>query len=827
MRNARIVLIAGVVLVSWLLATGSTGQGAPQLINYQGKLTDDVGTPLNGVTVDLTFTFHGDSVGGATYLTVLQELVLVNQGIYNVLLGSGDVTPGAESTLAAVFQNHQEVWLGVAVDQDPEMTPRARISSVPYALAIDRVYIGQVMSEYNGSNDWDGDSYLKVGGTVDCDDWNAAVNPGATELCADGLDNDCDTATDGADSDCGGKPATISKPAVLYSSTSIFNTPIGASPTIDPNSANLLTAFVAQYNDPDGGFMIGVKESGVAVYEVDATTPLHDVPMTIDWANYNLLQDVPIPDYAVPDLNNDRLTTFFNPTTRCEFNFWQFRKVNNGWVAGWGNSTSLDLGGIFVDGGGVRGGGSAHLAGLIWPEELAGGTIDHALVFSYGLTKVGGPIPPFTGSDGFSSDPNALPEGAHLQLDPAFDVNTLTHEFEKTIARALQTYGMYCVDTTSVGIQLYAVNPLSVSVDPYAGVIPPVAWQQDDQGEDMWVSLGIPADQFRVLQMAPENTDPPTDAIPAPGCGTPSGGWREGVWDVEVAGNYAYLAAGTQGLQIVNVTDPDALVLAGGTGGSDYEPAISVAVGGSYAYVGTDYGGLLVVDVSNPANPIVVSNPGPDLPFASVHLEGDTVFAAGESEVYIYDVTNKASPVELGVFADETHLDTARDVHAQGNYFYVTDQWFSLVIVNVSDPSTPTFVSTVWAEFGDSYGEMVFVDGNTAYYTDEDKGLQVVDVSVPATPSVVSEFPLADFAYDVHKLGNYAYVANGAAGLQIIDVSSPATPTRAGELIAIPGYSRDVFVVGDVAYIAAQAGGLVTVNVTNRASPVIHDSIIP
>jgi hypothetical protein len=36
----------------------------------------------------------------------------------------------------------------------------------------------------------------------DCDDANSAVSPAAPEVCDDGLDNDCDGATDAGDSSC-------------------------------------------------------------------------------------------------------------------------------------------------------------------------------------------------------------------------------------------------------------------------------------------------------------------------------------------------------------------------------------------------------------------------------------------------------------------------------------------------------------------------------------------------------------------------------------------------------------------------------------------------
>ena len=55
--------------------------------------------------------------------------------------------------------------------------------------------------------DADGDLYSSEGGIcgpVDCNDAAAAVNPGASESCADGIDNDCDGLTDGADAECNG-----------------------------------------------------------------------------------------------------------------------------------------------------------------------------------------------------------------------------------------------------------------------------------------------------------------------------------------------------------------------------------------------------------------------------------------------------------------------------------------------------------------------------------------------------------------------------------------------------------------------------------------------
>lgn len=72
--------------------------------------------------------------------------------------------------------------------------------------------------------------------------------------------------------------------------------------------------------------------------------------------------------------------------------------------------------------------------------------------------------------------------------------------------------------------------------------------------------------------------------------------------DVDIEGNYAYVACGPAGLQIVDIsnqTNPvlhSSLIVQG--------TAVSVAVAGEYAYIGSESSGLQLVDVSDPSNPL-------------------------------------------------------------------------------------------------------------------------------------------------------------------------------------------------------------------------------
>ncbi|WP_373498640.1 MopE-related protein [Desulfococcus sp.] len=67
------------------------------------------------------------------------------------------------------------------------------------ALEVTHVYFDDiVISQSTSSPDADGDGYTVAEG--DCNDANASINPGATEICGDGIDQDCS----GADLPCGG-----------------------------------------------------------------------------------------------------------------------------------------------------------------------------------------------------------------------------------------------------------------------------------------------------------------------------------------------------------------------------------------------------------------------------------------------------------------------------------------------------------------------------------------------------------------------------------------------------------------------------------------------
>ncbi len=142
----RTWVIVWVLMAVW----SSYSYGAiPLSVNYQGRLTDAVGAPVND-TVDLAFFICADSLCATQLWTESHRGVIVNNGLFDVLLGR--YIP----IQAAVFDGSVR-FLSVSLGSGSVTTHRLALTSVGYA--------------YKALNA-DTANYAKSGGGVDCADCN-------------------------------------------------------------------------------------------------------------------------------------------------------------------------------------------------------------------------------------------------------------------------------------------------------------------------------------------------------------------------------------------------------------------------------------------------------------------------------------------------------------------------------------------------------------------------------------------------------------------------------------------------------------------------------
>ena len=97
----------------------------PQLINYQGILTDNAGAEITG-TRSIQFLIYDAATSGSLLWSETQS-VDVEDGLFNVLLGSVVPIP------FELFETPDR-YLAIKVASDNEMLPRQRLTSVGYAF---------------------------------------------------------------------------------------------------------------------------------------------------------------------------------------------------------------------------------------------------------------------------------------------------------------------------------------------------------------------------------------------------------------------------------------------------------------------------------------------------------------------------------------------------------------------------------------------------------------------------------------------------------------------------------------------------------------------
>jgi hypothetical protein len=111
------------------------------------------------------------------------------------------------------------------------------------------------------------------------------------------------------------------------------------------------------------------------------------------------------------------------------------------------------------------------VGGTIMIDDLKGGVIPHALAIAVPWAKPKVYSWPAQRTDGQSTDPNAIPEGARFRLDPKLDIDSLNlPPMTRMMAKAAQRYGMIVRDQTGHAVGFYAENPGPYGTDPYHGL---------------------------------------------------------------------------------------------------------------------------------------------------------------------------------------------------------------------------------------------------------------------------------------------------------------------------------------------------------------------
>ncbi|MBU0508161.1 T9SS type A sorting domain-containing protein [bacterium] len=283
--------------------------------------------------------------------------------------------------------------------------------------------------------------------------------------------------------------------------------------------------------------------------------------------------------------------------------------------------------------------------------------------------------------------------------------------------------------------------------------------------------------------------------------------WQDGVYDVTVQNNIAYLACGSEGLRIVDLSNPSAPV---DLGQLPFEWTQTVTVAGDFAYVGTG-GSLRVIDVSNPAQPLEIPQVPIQCSANAIQIVDNFAFVAASPGPLFLDITDPAEPVVIWSSSEYRSLD----IEVHGNFAYLAGDDPGLFVLDITELNSPLVVGNYRSGWEEVRG--VSVSGHYAFLACGWNGLEVVDLS---TMQMVASIESLSYAFGVDVVDGYAYVNYGdpECPLAIVDISNPLAPQTVGVYYP-PSDLISFEVAGDLVYVADRYHGLRTVDVSVPSNP--------
>ncbi|WP_347986704.1 Ig-like domain-containing protein [Methylomonas sp. AM2-LC] len=242
--------------------------------------------------------------------------------------------------------------------------------------------------------------------------------------------------------------------------------------------------------------------------------------------------------------------------------------------------------------------------------------------------------------------------------------------------------------------------------------------------------------------------------------------------NVDISGDYAYVAAGSAGLQVVNVSDHSHPAIVGSidTAGT----ALDVRVVGTVAYVADGTDGLQIFDVTKPSSPVLIAS-YPTAGFTQdVKVDNQYAYLAnGTGGVQIVDVHVPSRPLSLGSL---TELGEVFGVDAQGTTM-VAVAGQSFYVIDTTDKLNPVTQGSI------SIGSVkdVAINGQYAYVAAYTSGYRLIDISVPTSPNIIGE-DASFYPNDVELTDSFAFFSEVrfVNAAPYVNIDNPAVSSYQG-----------------------------------------------
>src|SRR5690606_31800340 len=196
-------------------------------------------------------------------------------------------------------------------------------------------------------------------------------------------------------------------------------------------------------------------------------------------------------------------------------------------------------------------------------------------------------------------------------------------------------------------------------------------------------------------------------------------------------------------------------------------------VRGNHAYLGQGDDGVQVVDISNPNDPAVVGNVSAWAGAGQIDIIGDRAYVARVSNGFgILGLTNPAAPVALGGY--DTVGYTYETALLPGGRLAVADGFDGTSVFDISTPASPVELGSYDS---DPY-RLVALDERVFLVAGQGMAPQIRlgTFQSPVAPAVLANIDFDGQSVAVSVGAGHAMVANSSGGLVMLDTTNPAQP---------------------------------------------------
>ncbi len=261
--------------------------------------------------------------------------------------------------------------------------------------------------------------------------------------------------------------------------------------------------------------------------------------------------------------------------------------------------------------------------------------------------------------------------------------------------------------------------------------------------------------------------------------------------EIELEGNYAYIANSHHGLRIIDITNPsDPQLLS--TWRQDQCYATDLEVKNDTVYIAMGYAGLYILNTTDKQNPQVIGKLDSSYSCEYLHVENDKIILATfDKHIRIIDISDPTAPAEVSSF---TTSNEAEEFVYSAPYLATHEDQYGTYLYDLTDFMNPVKMDSFLTP--SRLSALTFFNNYLITY-DYSRYVRYIDISNPAAITESHAISYRNYIFDMDIINNTLYAASSSSALDILDIQDIYNLETLGTFETLDG-SRRVAIGDDI-----------------------------